>query len=363
MTINSTILIMVAIPVALPVCPCDFLSVTKKESLGSNNLKNTNIHAPKNVMQSKTLILFAAIASSGLIAASASAASITMVDFGNTNYIPTNSFLANTNRPTDTATGDFDFDGTADDTATYVANGTTWTPPSSAGWTTPSGKNGPGLLWGTALANLNFATAPTNRFGTDAIRDNSGSESIQAIPTSTAVATQQSMTSAFYYTKSSFLNGLNVVSNLSFSSGSNMSFDLNVSRGSNAGQGRFLVQDGTQWYVSASSINFLGSTLSIDPYASTFYAINLTGASLGFFNSASPGSDVSGSTFTNIQGFGVQMQHLNYAGASAFTPYELVKGFSATAVPEPSAWALLVGGLTVLVAFRRRRAQSKVRLE
>ena len=358
MSINSTILIMAAIPVALPVCPCDFLSITKKVSLGSNNLKNTNIHAPKNVMKSKTLILFAAIASSGLIAASASAASITMVDFGyNANYIPTESFVANTNRTTDTATGDFDFDGTADDTATYVANGTTWTPPSSASWTTPSGKNGPGLLWGTALATLNSATAPTNRFGTDAIRDNGGLEAIQAIPTPLAVATSQSMTSAFYYTKSSFLNGLNVVSNLSFSSGSNMSFDLTVARGSNSGQGRFLVQDGTQWYVSASSINFQGTTLSIDPYASTFYAINLTGASLGFFNSASPGSGVSGSTFTNIQGFGVQMQHINYAGASAFTPYELVKGFSATAVPEPSAWALLVGGLTVLVAFRRRRAQ------
>jgi len=229
-------------------------------------------------------------------------------------------------------TGDYDFDGSADDTARSVTFGTVWSPTTSGNWTTPAGKSGPKLRYGKSVANLGSATDPSDSFKYDRITNSSVPNTVQVsgfndINSST---TLMSMASAFYYDKADFLNGWETADDLVFGVTGEISIDFDIDRG--VGEGRALVRNGTDWYLSADALIGAaadGGTLTISPAMSDFYAFDPTANQL-LFDTDTPGALVSGSTLTNITAIGLHMQHRNYDGTSAFIPYEFFTGFSAT---------------------------------
>lgn len=78
---------------------------------------------------------------------------------------------------------------------------------------------------------------------------------------------------------------------------------------------------------------------------------------VGSFNSvnlAGAGPTANLSLSTSAQTAGIYLININMSGKTQTQRYS-IDNLSLSAVPEPTTWALLAGGLTALVIFRRRR--------
>jgi hypothetical protein len=256
-----------------------------------------------------------------------------VIDFGGeAHYIRSNSSIANTNRDTVNATGDVDFDG-SDDAAVYASFGTEWTPPLSAAWTTPDGKNGPGLKFGWAVANLSSTQAPEAMevWRYDMLRNIDGAESIQQATVPGASMTDSAaFATAYYYEKPDFLNKWPETPAIAFNSQSEISVGMRVVRGSNKGEGRILLRNGDQWYVSEDVPNYNEGVLTINPFTSMFLPFDPNGKHLLFVNPNIFEGRVEGRNLKNITAIGVQMQHVGYDGTGIYTPYQFLYSLKVT---------------------------------
>jgi hypothetical protein len=245
-------------------------------------------------------------------------------------------------------TGDYDFDGSADDTARSVTFGTVWSPTASGNWLTPAGKSGPNLRYGKSVANLDSATDPSGGFRYDRIASHTSPNTVQVSgDNGVGTTTNMSMASAFYYDKADFLNGWGTIADLAFDTTGEISIDFDIER--QIGEGRALVRNGTGWYLSADALIGAaanGGTLTIFPATSDFYPFDPSGDML-MFDTDNPGAPVSGATLTNITAIGLHMQHRHYDGTSPWIPYEFFTSFIAsiddpvTAAGWYAAWSQL----------------------
>jgi len=143
-------------------------------------------------------------------------------------------------------------------------------------------------------------------------------------------------------------NQVNITSNTAFS----------VQLGAQAPlTARWLVQIGGIYYVSnenfTTNTTLVGQVINSTGITTTTWApINLTanGGNL----TATPGTYAS-LTLDNIQSVGV---YASYSANSTQNVRWTLEGFSVDAlvVPEPSTYAMLLGGIITLLLFRRRRA-------
>jgi len=252
----------------------------------------------------------------------------TVLDFGGEYVSSITNATSTVNGPT---TGDYDFDGSADDTARSVTFGTVWSPTTSGNWTTPTGKSGPNLHYGKSVANLGSANDPSGGFEYDRIVNYAIPHTVQVSGFNGAgTTTLMSMASAFYYNKTDFLNGWGAVGDLAFDASGEISIDFDINR--HVGEGRALVRNGSDWYLSADALigsAASGGTLTISPARSEFYPFDPI-ADLLLFDTDNPGTPVFGSALTNITAIGLHMQHRNYDGTNENIPYEFFTGFSAS---------------------------------
>ncbi|MEA2067659.1 MAG: hypothetical protein U9P12_00535, partial [Verrucomicrobiota bacterium] len=227
-------------------------------------------------------------------------------------------------------TGDYDFDGTADDRRGYRAIGSVFLNPiiieagKEAG---VAGKN-KNLYAGYQIANLNSAVDPLE--SPNYKYSGSGDS---AMATSAAGTTDMGMAFAPYVKKPNFLNGYNNVTNLVFEDiAGSASFSVRQFDGGQTA--RALVQNGSTWYVSGSEVTST-TTLSLNGYTETWYEFDP--ATSLFINPASLGAGVSGSTLIDIQAFGAFVQGIGFDGTGANAANLQIDAFSmfvtATNVP------------------------------
>lgn len=277
---------------------------------------------------------------------------IVAVDFG-ADY--TSSNINASISSTTVATVDADFDGTADDRAATVAFGTIFTSPNSANWTTPAGKSGAVIKHGISvgLIDWNSGADPEPSIQLDRI------SSADIIQVGNGPGTSLlRMASAFYWEKSSFINGADATANLGFSNeSSGISVSFNNSGTPTTGYtrtGRVLVENAGSWYVSASLFGSTNGTLSFNGYTATWYLYDPETGTL-FWDNADTGTGIAGSDLSDITALGVYTQHELIDGTSGNAALHGFSGLQATLVPEPSTYALGLGFLALGFVMLRRR--------
>lgn len=253
-----------------------------------------------------------------------------LVDFGSV-YVETGFIHAN---PTlsPASTGDYNFDGSANDTARSVEFGTVWGPTTKGNWLQPYGKSGRNLRYGKVIANLDSATDPVGGFKYDRVVSFTQPNTVQISNDNGATSTNRiSMASAFYFKKQDFLNGLATLETIR--AGEIGQIKVNFTMRMVEAEGRVLLRNGEDWYVS-KSVHLGGAAheLAVNPSASVFYPFNPDAKLL--FNSDSPGSEVDGSTFANITAIGVHMQHRDFDGTSDDLRYQSFNRIEADYLPE-----------------------------
>jgi len=135
----------------------------------------------------------------------------------------------------------------------------------------------------------------------------------------------------------------------SFDSTSSLNMSIQTISGSAAV--RWMVQEGSQWYISNTAYTTAG-------------AKSLSGASLlsetwlafdpATVNMLEPTGTYAAQTFNNITGVGY-FGWANLTGTASTTTDIVLTSFAVDAVPEPTTWALLAGSLTTIMVLRRRR--------
>jgi hypothetical protein len=219
------------------------------------------------------------------------------IDFGG-NYSAVN---INSAKSETYSSGDFDFDGSADDRVAKVAFGSVFTPPNSANWTNLVGKSNGTIYHGISLAILNKTNNPAIGFdrmtSTDRIQIGGGT-----------TGETNNLAVALYWNSTNFLNGGSAA----------LADETNSLSVTLAGTGvapsvRFLVQAGGQWYVSAASNT---ASFSINGATANWYAFD-PAANAMFLDTANLGTAVSGSSLGAITAVGVYAQTMKYTGGSS----------------------------------------------
>jgi hypothetical protein len=274
-----------------------------------------------------------------------------------------NSFSSTINQGLGTAitlTGDYTFDGNSD--AAYILPfGGVFMPSADSRYVAPAGKTGP-LFGGTMLVNHSSATVPT---GTGIYRWSAGTPNTlqRTAPHTEGLGTTASMSTSYFVKKTDFLNGLNTASSVGFSNqaaGASVSIsDLrNFSGVATVG---FIAQEGSGWYFSlahtrAAAGGAFSGTISLNPYAADWYAFDPLSNQL--LNTGNLGTAKAGSTFNNINAFGVLGQNFGFNGTVANSQKFDVTGFSAVMIPEPSTVGLLGLGAVVALLLGRQRTRK-----
>lgn len=125
---------------------------------------------------------------------------------------------------------------------------------------------------------------------------------------------------------------------------------LTMTANSRNATGRWVVNDGGNYYVSSTTFALGSGTQTLLDPASVTWAAYAVAASALNFNQAS--ATYSTRTFTDIQGAGVYFEN-DAVGNSGLGPQLEMTAFSLNAVPEPSVLASVACGMVLLV--RRRR--------
>ncbi len=162
-----------------------------------------------------------------------------------------------------------------------------------------------------------------------------------------------------YVKKSDFLNGMSEVSNLSLKGQDAISMNVSTlfGNGTSTRLVHFVVQNGTDWYISSASVTAAG-VLSIDNgQTSTWAPWSIPPATGGLFPSVPTEFAVLGSDLTDIQAVGVWSRiTATHATSNAVADFQFAS-FEVAVIPEPGAVAAVMGLLVVgLVLIRRRRA-------
>lgn len=146
-------------------------------------------------------------------------------------------------------------------------------------------------------------------------------------------------------------------------SGTNAISSLSMSNNSfSAGEGRFVVEIGGAYFVSQSTVSTNGAqtlTLNAAALATEQWAAYNPATNINFDQTAT----FSTISLTSLTAVGVYFERDSFAGGASNTPFGLgvtsltVEG-TTTTVPEPGAYALLVGvaGLGAAAFSRRRKA-------
>lgn len=139
--------------------------------------------------------------------------------------------------------------------------------------------------------------------------------------------------------KADFLNNFNTVSKVGFlDAAASVTFDVSKfpnSSGTPVGTSfaRAMVKSGANWYVSNTATSTAG-VFSLNGFTETWYPYNP--ATNLVFNASSPGTAVAGSTINNIQAYGVLCQVSGVPNAAGVASAEfLVRGFTADFVDVP----------------------------
>lgn len=297
----------------------------------------------KKLLLCSSLICFSAVLGLGQ-------SSFTAVDFG-ANYSSNN--INTATPPSQLATGDFNFNGSATDRASYVTLGQEHTAPNSPNWTTPSGKSGAVIRYGYSIANIDSSDDPSMNL----VRYNAGADLLQN--TSGAGTSSMRMASAWYWEKSSFLNGTNLLDNLSFADQAGSLTASFANSGTpttgNTRLARFIIQSGGDWFLSGDAFGGTSGTLSINAADATWHNFDPHSASLLFYNPSDMGSGVLGSTLTDISAIGVHVQHELFDGTINNAMSHQFGSLEAAVIPEPATVSVLFGlGALAFVLVRRR---------
>lgn len=296
------------------------------------------------------LIILALTGIFGPVTANFLGAQMTAVNFG-ADYTSTNINAAIA--PT-VADVDADFDGNSDDRAATVAFGTEFSPPNSSSWTTPSGKSGAVIRHGASVGLLdwNSGTDPEASIELDRIN---ADDIIQV--TNGAGTTNLRMASAFYWEKSSFINGADGAGALSFANeAASISIDfVNTGTPTNPGGrvSRALVQSDGSWYVSDEVFGGTTGTLEFNGSTTDWYDFDPQTDTL-FLDEDSLGSSISGTALNDINAMGLYSQMQLIDGSSKNAVIQGFNGMEVTMVPEPSTYALVIGVMVLGLAVRRR---------
>lgn len=283
-------------------------------------------------------------------------AQIVVLDFGGMDYSSSN--INTATPPTQTVTGDYNFNGVSGDQATFVSLGQMHTATNSSNWITPEGKTGPVIRYGFSIANLGSAVDPSMGL----VRYNGSARALQN--SSGAGTDAMRMASAWFWEKSSFFNEADEAGGLSFANQANsLSVGFLNSGPPAAGSvrlGRFMVQSDDVWYLSGDVFGGTTGTLSINAAASTWFAFDPLAASLLFYDPSSLGTGVAGASLNNITAIGVHVQHELFNGTSANAAQHQFNSLRAVVIPEPVTISVLLGlGALGIVLFRRRATFSR----
>lgn len=193
---------------------------------------------------------------------------------------------------------------------------------------------------------LNPETPVLNQNG-DPLLDGSGNPVV--IPSERS--TDTSFASVFFYEKDDFLLGA-TNSIVSFTAGNEITASYGLSYAS--GHGRIIIKNDGNWYVSDAVTN---GAQTMDSNSS-FYAYDLESDLI--IGSASLGSAVLASSFTDIEAVGIHMEQLNFDSTvgTASKTRQFFDGFSAdltpTTVPELISFSTILPFCVVTFLCLRR---------
>jgi hypothetical protein len=135
---------------------------------------------------------------------------------------------------------------------------------------------------------------------------------------------EMGMAFAPHVRKADFLNGLDAVANVSFADqegGLQMDWRF-AATGSAAQRARFIVQNGSEWYISASfaTDNTPVEPIAINPFSENWYAYdpsaNLFYQEVGGGDTTPIGIPVLGSSLSDIQALGVLLTNTSFVGSA-----------------------------------------------
>jgi hypothetical protein len=171
------------------------------------------------------------------------------------------------------------------------------------------------------------------------------------------------MSTSYFAKKTNFLNGLNTAGPVGFSDqadGASVTLsDLRNSSG--VATVGFIAQEGSGWYFSlahtrAAAAGVFSGTISLNPYTANWYAFDPLSNQL--LDTGNLGTAKAGSTFNNINAFGILGQNFGFVGTVANSQKFDVTGFSAVMIPEPSTVGLLGLGAVVSLLLGRQRTRK-----
>jgi fibronectin-binding autotransporter adhesin len=320
--------------------PLQHIAQADRDLLTINTTKAPTLHGKGKAMKSMRIFVVGAVF---LAVAAPARAQLTAVDWGGS-YGVTN-FSSTLNQGLGTATtntGDYTFDGSSD-AAYIIPFGGAYSPSADFRYAAPAGKTGP-LFTGTMLVNHSSATAPT---APGIYRWSAATDPNQLQRTAPALAagfTNVSMSTSYFAKKTNFLNGLNTAGPVGFSdqtNGASVSLTALRNRTGVATVG-FIAQEGSDWYFSlaytqaATNTDFSG-TITLNPYAADWHAFDPVSNQL--VNTSDLGVAKAGSTFTDINAFGILGQSFGFDGTLANSQKFDVTGFSVVASVFGNYWA------------------------
>jgi hypothetical protein len=233
--------------------------------------------------------------------------------------------------------GDYDFDGSSDDRATYVPMGTVFAPVLNAKYVPVAGQSDTMFYQGVSIARIDDVSSAAPAVGLNRIT----TTLIQVGNTAASASETFRIASAFYWKAEDFLNGK---IKLADETGSIQFTGSSVSANWYA---HALIETGGKWYVSDTQSK---SALSVNGATETWYEFDPVANNM-FWNEAGKGDGVLGSTLGEITSAGVYFQE-TYSGLTPRWHFESLS-VSGTAVPEPATFGMLGMGALCMLFFRR----------